>query len=116
VAELVDALDLGSSIFGVRVRVSPSALFSILVFISKQGQENIVNMRGRKVRIARNTLSYTGRNSKPRMSRRRALPAHFLAPDDSLTESSHPSTVYPGLVDDFEEENADLPEIAYFWD
>lgn len=30
VAELVDALDLGSSIFDVRVRVSPSA------FISKQ--------------------------------------------------------------------------------
>lgn len=25
VAELVDALDLGSSVFGVRVRVSPSA-------------------------------------------------------------------------------------------
>ncbi len=27
VAELVDALDLGSSVFGVRVRVSSSALF-----------------------------------------------------------------------------------------
>ena len=27
VAELVDALDLGSSVFDVRVRVSPSALF-----------------------------------------------------------------------------------------
>ncbi len=29
VAELVDALDLGSSVFGVRVRVSSSALLSI---------------------------------------------------------------------------------------
>ncbi len=29
VAELVDALDLGSSVFGVRVRVSSSALFSM---------------------------------------------------------------------------------------
>jgi hypothetical protein len=75
-------------------------------------------MRGRKVRIARNTLSYTGRSSKPRMSRRRALPAHFLAPDDAHSEAAHPSTVYPGLVDEFEndEENEDLPEIAYFWD
>jgi hypothetical protein len=75
-------------------------------------------MRGRKVRIARNTMSYTGRSSKPRMSRRRALPAHFLAPDDSLAESNQPSTVYPGLVDefDYDDENEDLPEIAYFWD
>ena len=75
-------------------------------------------MRGRKVRIARNTLSYTGRSSKPRMSRRRALPAHFLAPDDNMGEAAHPSNVYPGLVDEFEndEENEDLPEIAYFWD
>jgi hypothetical protein len=75
-------------------------------------------MRGRKVRIARNTMSYTGRSSKPRMSRRRALPAHFLAPDDSLSESNQPSTVYPGLVDefDYDDENEDLPEIAYFWD
>jgi hypothetical protein len=53
------------------------------------------------------------------MSRRRALPAHFLAPDDdSLSESTQQSTVYPGLVDEFEEyeDNEDLPEIAYFWD
>jgi hypothetical protein len=78
----------------------------------------ILNVRGRKVRIARNTLSYTGRSSKPRMSRRRALPAHFLAPDDSMSEAAHSSNVYPGLVDEFEndEENEDLPEIAYFWD
>jgi hypothetical protein len=75
-----------------------------------------LNVRGRKVRIARNTMSYTGRSSKPRMSRRRALPAHFLAPDDSVAENQHPSNVYPGLVDEFEEENEDLPEIAYFWD
>jgi hypothetical protein len=77
-----------------------------------------LNVRGRKVRIARNTLSYTGRSSKPRMSRRRALPAHFLAPDDSVSEAAHSSSVYSGLVDEFEndEENADLPEIAYFWD
>jgi hypothetical protein len=77
-----------------------------------------LNVRGRKVRIARNTMSYTGRASKPRMSRRRALPAHFLAPDDSMNEAAHSSSVYPGLVDEFEndEENADLPEIAYFWD
>ena len=52
------------------------------------------------------------------MSRRRALPAHFLAPDDSISETAHSSNVYPGLVDEFEndEENEDLPEIAYFWD
>jgi hypothetical protein len=52
------------------------------------------------------------------MSRRRALPAHFLAPDDSLAESTQQSMVYPGLVDEFEpdEDNEDLPEIAYFWD
>jgi hypothetical protein len=77
-----------------------------------------LNVRGRKVRIARNTMSYTGRASKPRMSRRRALPAHFLAPDDSMSEAAHPSNVYPGLVDEFEndEEDAELPEIAYFWD
>jgi hypothetical protein len=30
VAELVDALDLGSSVFGVRVRVSSSALDALL--------------------------------------------------------------------------------------
>jgi hypothetical protein len=62
-----------------------------------------LNVRGRKVRIARNTLSYT---------------AHFLAPDDSVSEAAHSSSVYSGLVDEFEndEENADLPEIAYFWD
>lgn len=89
--------------------------------ISRQFERDevkILNVRGRKVRIARNTMSYTGRSSKPRMSRRRALPAHFLAPDDNGSETAHPSNVYPGLVDEYEndEENEDLPEIAYFWD
>jgi hypothetical protein len=34
VAELVDALDLGSSTFGVRVRVSASALLGFQSFLS----------------------------------------------------------------------------------
>jgi hypothetical protein len=35
-----------------------------------------------------------------------------------MSEAAHPSNVYPGLVDEFEndEEDAELPEIAYFWD
>jgi hypothetical protein len=74
-------------------------------------------MRGRKVRISRNAMSYTGRDSKPRMSRRRALPAHFLAPEDHLHEDGVASShVYPGLVDEYEDYDEAVPEISYFWD
>jgi hypothetical protein len=48
--------------------------------------------------------------------RRRPLPAHFLAPDESKTTKDRDSTVYPGLVDDYHDYDEDLPEIAYWWD
>jgi hypothetical protein len=63
-------------------------------------------------------MSYTGRDSKPRMSRRRALPAHFLAPEDhhGHEDGLSNSTVYPGLVDEYDDPDEDVPEISYFWD
>lgn len=74
-------------------------------------------MRGRRVHFAHNTRAYTGRGSKPRMARRRALPAHFLAPEeDNNLESLPPTKTYQGLVDDYEDYEEELPEIAYFWD
>jgi hypothetical protein len=77
-------------------------------------------MRGRRVHFSQNTKAYTGRGSKPRMSRRRALPAHFLATEgDQMVDGAPPSTAYTGAVDEYEEyENfgEELPEIAYFWD
>jgi hypothetical protein len=62
-------------------------------------------------------MSYTGRDSKPRMSRRRALPAHFLAPEDHAHEDGvSNNTAYPGLVDEYDEPDEEVPEISYFWD
>jgi hypothetical protein len=50
------------------------------------------------------------------MARRRALPAHFLAPDEDNIDNLPPSTSYSGSVDEYEESEEELPEIAYFWD
>jgi hypothetical protein len=73
-------------------------------------------MRGRRVHFSQNTRAYTGRGSKPWMARRRALPAHFLAPDEDNIDNLPPSTSYSGSVDEYEESEEELPEIAYFWD
>jgi hypothetical protein len=52
------------------------------------------------------------------MSRRRALPAHFLAPEDhhGQEDGGSKSNVYPGLVDEYDEPEEEVPEISYFWD
>jgi hypothetical protein len=50
------------------------------------------------------------------MFRRRPLPAHFLAPDESENANPKDSTIYDGLVDDYHDYDEDLPEIAYWWD
>jgi hypothetical protein len=73
-------------------------------------------MRGRRIHIAHNLKAYSGRSRGPRMTRRRALPAHFLAPSDDAGDTPGPSSPYRPGVDEYEDYDEDLPEIAYLWD
>jgi hypothetical protein len=71
-------------------------------------------MRGKRVHFSRSRSSYN--SSHPRTMRRRPLPAHFLAPDESENADPQDSTIYDGLVDDYNDYDEDLPEIAFWWD
>jgi hypothetical protein len=71
-------------------------------------------MNGKRVHFSRSRRSYN--SSQPRTFRRRPLPAHFLAPDESESANPKDSTIYDGLVDDYHDYDEELPEISYWWD